>query len=209
MNKSHIADRLAGRMGLSRSAAAGSVDAVFETIGEALTKTRGGADLRNSALSGRSTGRPARAAITRTGEAVSIPASVAPAFRAGKALKDAVNGALASATAAEQAPAFRAGKVLREAASGTGGRGTGVKPAGRPAIGIEARKGRDPACRGSVRSTRARARRASPLLEKEPEKPWRSGPGRRSAAGRGRCAGPEATSALRLKCGWPGATIMR
>ena len=50
MNKSQIADRLAGRLGLSRSAAAGAVDAV------------------------------------------SISASVAPAFRAGKALKDAVNG---------------------------------------------------------------------------------------------------------------------
>ena len=35
------------------------------------------------------------------------------------------------------------------------------------AIGIEARKGRDPACRGSVRSTRARARRASPHPKKE------------------------------------------
>ena len=36
MNKPQIADRLAGRMGLSRSAATGAVDAVFETIGEAL-----------------------------------------------------------------------------------------------------------------------------------------------------------------------------
>jgi len=38
MNKSQIAERLAGRMGLSRSAAAGAVDAVLETIGEALAK---------------------------------------------------------------------------------------------------------------------------------------------------------------------------
>ena len=38
MNKSQIADRLAGRMGLSRSAATGAVDAAFETIGEALAK---------------------------------------------------------------------------------------------------------------------------------------------------------------------------
>lgn len=38
MNKSHIADRLAGRMGLSRSAAVDAVDAVFEAIGEALAK---------------------------------------------------------------------------------------------------------------------------------------------------------------------------
>ena len=36
MKKSHIADRLAGRMELSRSTDVGTVDAVFETIGEAL-----------------------------------------------------------------------------------------------------------------------------------------------------------------------------
>ena len=37
--------------------------------------------------------RPARTGRNpRTGEVVSIPASVAPAFRAGKALKGAVNG---------------------------------------------------------------------------------------------------------------------
>lgn len=38
MNKSQIADRLAGRMGLSKSAAAGAVDAVYETTGEAVAK---------------------------------------------------------------------------------------------------------------------------------------------------------------------------
>ena len=36
MNKSQIADGLAGRMGLSKSEAVGAVDAVFETIAEAL-----------------------------------------------------------------------------------------------------------------------------------------------------------------------------
>ena len=40
-----------------------------------------------------------------------------------------------------------------------GGRGSSVSPAGRARLGIEARQGRDPACRGSVRSTRARARK--------------------------------------------------
>ena len=39
MNKSQIADGLAERMGLSKSAAAGAVDAVFEMIGEALAKS--------------------------------------------------------------------------------------------------------------------------------------------------------------------------
>lgn len=39
MNKNQIADRLGGRMGLRKSAAVGAVDAVFETIGEALAKS--------------------------------------------------------------------------------------------------------------------------------------------------------------------------
>jgi len=94
MNKSQIADRPAGRMGLSRSAAVGSVDVVFETIGEALAMHEevwiAGfgtfAPKHRSARTVRTVRNP------RTGEAVSIPASVAPAFRAGKALKDAVNG---------------------------------------------------------------------------------------------------------------------
>ena len=91
MNKSQIADRLAGRMGLRKSAAAGAVDAVFETIGEALVKHE---EVRIAGFGTFETKhRPARTGRNpRTGEAVSIPASVAPAFRAGKMLKDAVNG---------------------------------------------------------------------------------------------------------------------
>ena len=38
---------------------------------------------------------------------------------------------------------------------------------GAPAIGIEARKGRDPARRGSVRSTRARPEGIAPILPGE------------------------------------------
>ena len=91
MNKSQIADRLAGRMGLSKSAASGAVDAVFETIGEALAKSE---DVRIAGFGTFTTrSRPARTGRNpRTGEAVSIPASTAPAFKAGKALKDAVKG---------------------------------------------------------------------------------------------------------------------
>ena len=91
MNKSQIADRLVARMGLSSPAAGGAVNAVFETIGEALAKNE---EVRIAGFGTFSTKhRPARTGRNpRTGEAVSIPASVAPAFRAGKALKDAVNG---------------------------------------------------------------------------------------------------------------------
>ena len=91
MNKSRIADRLAGRMGLSKAAAAGAVDAVFETIGEALGQHE---EVRIAGFGTFVTKhRPARTGRNpRTGEAVSVAASVAPAFRAGKALKEAVNG---------------------------------------------------------------------------------------------------------------------
>ena len=90
MNKSKIADRLAGRMGLSKAAAAGAVDAVFETIGETLAKHE---EVRIAGFGTFATKhRPARTGRNpRTGEAVSIPASFTPAFRTGKALKEAVN----------------------------------------------------------------------------------------------------------------------
>ena len=76
---------------MSRSAAAGAVDAVFETIGEALGKHE---EVRIAGFGTFATKhRPARTGRNpRIGEAVSIPASTAPAFRAGKALKETVNG---------------------------------------------------------------------------------------------------------------------
>ena len=39
MNNSQIADRLGGRIGFRKSAEAGAVDAMSETIGEALAKS--------------------------------------------------------------------------------------------------------------------------------------------------------------------------
>ena len=91
MNKAQIAARLAGRTGLSKSAAAGAVDAVFETLGEALARHEA---VRIAGFGTFTTKRrPARSGRNpRSGEAVSIPASVAPAFKAGKALRGAVNG---------------------------------------------------------------------------------------------------------------------
>ena len=68
MNKSQSADRLAERMGLSKSAAAAAVDAVFETIGEALAEDE---DVRIAGFGTFTTkSRPARAGRNpRTGEA--------------------------------------------------------------------------------------------------------------------------------------------
>ena len=66
------------------------MDGVFEAIGEALAN---GEEVR---LAGFGTfGARSRAARTgrnpQTGEVLSIPASKTPSFKAGKALKDAVN----------------------------------------------------------------------------------------------------------------------
>ena len=90
MNKNDLIDAVAERTGLAKSDAARAVEAVLGTITVALQK--GDA----VALSGfGSFVAKARAARTgrnpRTGESIAIPASRAPAFKAGKGLKDALN----------------------------------------------------------------------------------------------------------------------
>ena len=90
MNKSDIGDRLAERLGLSKAAAKGAVDGVFEANGEALAN---GEEVRLAGF-GTFAGQN-RAARTgrnpQTGEVLSIPASKTPSFKAGKALRAAVN----------------------------------------------------------------------------------------------------------------------
>ena len=95
VNKSEIASRVAGRAGVGKSEAGEAVDAVFEAIAEALAR---GEDVR---IAGFGTfGTRSRTARTgrnpRTGESLEIAASTAPTFKAGKALRDAVNAASAS-----------------------------------------------------------------------------------------------------------------
>ena len=90
MNKSDIGDRLAGRLGLSKAVSKDVVDGVCRVIGEALAN---GEEVR---LAGFGTfAARSRAARTgrnpQTGEAMSIPAAKAPSFKAGTALRDAVN----------------------------------------------------------------------------------------------------------------------
>ncbi len=90
MNKSELAERLAGRTGMSKAAAKDAVDGVFETIGEALVNGEEVRILGFGTFGTRS--RPARTGRNPgTGEQVEIAASTAPAFKAGKTLKDAVN----------------------------------------------------------------------------------------------------------------------
>ena len=91
MNKSDIAGRLADRMGLSRSGAERAVETVLEVIAEALCKEEavrlaGFGTFTTKSRAARSGRNP------RTGEPVAIPASKAPSFKAGKALRQAVNG---------------------------------------------------------------------------------------------------------------------
>ena len=90
MNKAELIDAVASSADLSKSSATQAVDAVVDTITESL---RNGDSVT---LVGFGTfevrARAARMGRNpQTGEELQIKASKAPAFKAGKALKDAVN----------------------------------------------------------------------------------------------------------------------
>jgi DNA-binding protein HU-beta len=90
MNKTDLINAVADASGLSKSDAGNAVEAVMDSIGGAL---KGGDSV---ALIGFGTfsvkSRSARVGRNpRTGDAIQIKASKIPAFKAGKALKDAVN----------------------------------------------------------------------------------------------------------------------
>ena len=90
MNKGDLVDAVAGTTGDSKSSAAASVDAVIGAITGALT---GGDKVQISGF-GTFEVRHRNARMGRnpqTGQAIPIPASNAPAFKPGKALKAAVN----------------------------------------------------------------------------------------------------------------------
>ncbi len=89
MNKSELAERLAGRRGMSKAAAKDAVDGVFEVIGEALANGEEARVVGFGTFVTRN--RPARTARNpRTGEILSVAASTVPVFRAGNTLKEAV-----------------------------------------------------------------------------------------------------------------------
>ena len=90
MNKSELVDAVSSRSGLAKADAARAVDAVLDTVSNALK------DGDSVALVGFGTfavkSRAARTGLNpRTREPLQIPASKMPVFKAGKALKDAVN----------------------------------------------------------------------------------------------------------------------
>ena len=90
MNKNDLVAAVAGSSRLSKADAAKAVDGVFDSITNAL---RSGSEVR---LVGFGTFSVANRKATtgrnpRTGEAIQIPASRQPKFKAGKGLKTAVN----------------------------------------------------------------------------------------------------------------------
>lgn len=91
MNKTDLINAVAEKSELSKKDAAKAVDAVFETVMDSLAKGEkvqiigfGNFEVRErAARKGRN---------PQTGEEIEIPASKVPAFKAGKALRDAVRG---------------------------------------------------------------------------------------------------------------------
>ncbi|WP_435100762.1 HU family DNA-binding protein [Arhodomonas sp. AD133] len=90
MNKSELIEAVAQSADISKAAASRAVDAFVDSVTDALKEGDqvtlvgfGTFTVRErSARSGRN---------PRTGETINIPASKVPGFKAGKALKDAVN----------------------------------------------------------------------------------------------------------------------
>jgi len=91
MNKNELIASVADKCSLNKADAGAAVEAVLGTVQESLCA---GNEVRilgfgNFAVSDR---KATTARNPRTGETVQVAASKAPKFKAGKALKDAVNG---------------------------------------------------------------------------------------------------------------------
>jgi DNA-binding protein HU-beta len=90
MNKSDLVDAIADSAGLSKADAGRSLDALVDTVTGALKNGDAVSLVGFGTFSVRD--RAARTGRNpRTGETIQIKASKNPAFKAGKALKDAVN----------------------------------------------------------------------------------------------------------------------
>lgn len=90
MNKNDLIAAVADKTGLTKAQAGEAVDATFEAISGSL---KAGDEVRiigfgNFSVSERAASEGRN---PRTGEAIQIPASKTPKFKAGKGLKDAVN----------------------------------------------------------------------------------------------------------------------
>jgi DNA-binding protein HU-beta len=91
MNKNELAGVVADKAGITKAQASDAIDATLEAITKAL---KSGDEVRllgfgNFAVAQR---KATTARNPQTGATVNVPASKAPKFKPGKALKDAVNG---------------------------------------------------------------------------------------------------------------------
>ncbi len=91
MNKNELAGFVADKAGITKAQASDAIDATLEAITKAL---KSGDEVRllgfgNFAVAQR---KATTARNPQTGATVNVPASKAPKFKPGKALKDAVNG---------------------------------------------------------------------------------------------------------------------
>lgn len=94
MNKTELIDKLADSTSLSKADAGRAIDALFDADkGIIADELRSGAKVQITGFGTFETRkRGARMGRNpRTGERIQIPASVSPAFRPGKGLKDGVN----------------------------------------------------------------------------------------------------------------------
>lgn len=90
MNKGELVKALAAKTDMSAKNAEAALNATLDIIADAVTKGDKVQLIGFGTFEAKA--RPARTARNpRTGEAVKIAASKAPVFKAGKALKDAVN----------------------------------------------------------------------------------------------------------------------
>ncbi len=90
MNKSELIDALSERADLSKASAAKALDAVVQAVTESLSKGDPVALVGFGTFSVKH--RPARKGRNpKTGAEIDIAAANVPGFKAGKALKDAVN----------------------------------------------------------------------------------------------------------------------
>ena len=90
MNKGELVAALAEKSELSKKDSEVALNALIEVIGDAMAKGEKVQLIGFGTFEAKN--RPARVARNpRTGEEVTIGASKAPAFKAGKALKDKVN----------------------------------------------------------------------------------------------------------------------
>ena len=90
MNKGELVAALAAKTEMTKKDSEAALNGVIEVITEALNKGEKVQLIGFGTFEAKS--RPARVARNpRTGESVEIAACKAPAFKAGKALKDAIN----------------------------------------------------------------------------------------------------------------------